>query len=92
MRTDVDACDCTQEAALKVDWEKSTLPYLGVEPASKLRLAFQNFFSFCINIQWDTRQYLHVFHVFRPTCNFKTLFDPFLLLLFCLDLKIEKRK
>jgi len=51
VRTDVDACDCTQESALKVDWEKSTLPYLGDEPASKLRLAFQKKISFCINIQ-----------------------------------------
>ena len=76
VRTDVAACDCTPAGAVrtpftpKADWEKNPLPYLGLEPKSALRLAFQSdallselsqsgirlifFFFFLLNILRDT--------------------------------------
>ena len=33
--------DTVRESALKADWEKNTLPYRGIVPASALRLAFE---------------------------------------------------
>ena len=54
VRTDVDACDCTQGCSNAVResictgsrlWEKNPLPHRGLEAAPVLRLAFQ----------WDDR-------------------------------------